>query len=50
MDEKTYQALLSGEQKYLDISNLNEAGKAMVWDYYEFLLQKQRKKQKQQKK
>lgn len=45
MDEKTYQALLSGEQKYLDISDLSEMSQALVWDFYEFLLQKQQKQQ-----
>ncbi len=45
MDEKTYQAILSGEQKYLDISDLSETAQALVWDYYEYLLQKQQKQQ-----
>ncbi len=46
MDEKTYQAIISGEQKYLDISDLSETGQAFVRLFYEFLNEKQQKEQK----
>ena len=44
MDEKTYQALLNGEITELDISNLTDEGKRLVWDFYEYLLAQQKEK------
>lgn len=50
MDEKMYQAIISGEQDYLDISDLSQEGQRMMWNVYEFLLRKQVMQEKQEKK